>query len=95
MRKKEELELMVERMSDPDDEIVKAALDLVCNEIKTSTSSMTAVPKPLKFLRLHRGKMIEIHNSMKSKTNKVCFFGKIFISSFNSNRSCLPILYRC
>jgi len=50
---KEELELMVERVSDPVIDIVKAAIVAMKKEIRTSTSSMTSVPKPLKFLRPH------------------------------------------
>jgi 26S proteasome regulatory subunit N1 len=36
-----------------DTSLYGAALDAIKTFIKTSTSSMTAVPKPLKFLRPH------------------------------------------
>ena len=36
-----------------DTSLYKPALEAIKNFIKTSTSSMTAVPKPLKFLRPH------------------------------------------
>ncbi|KKY18696.1 putative 26s proteasome regulatory subunit [Phaeomoniella chlamydospora] len=50
---KEELEMLVERLQEPDTTLYKPALEQIKTFIKTSTSSMTAVPKPLKFLRPH------------------------------------------
>ncbi|RAK79879.1 proteasome regulatory particle base subunit RPN1 [Aspergillus fijiensis CBS 313.89] len=50
---KNELEMLVERLKEPDTSLYSPALDAIKNFIKTSTSSMTAVPKPLKFLRPH------------------------------------------
>ncbi|MCJ1362601.1 proteasome regulatory particle base subunit [Acarospora aff. strigata] len=59
---KTELEMLVERlqvrstMVDPDESdtsLYKPAIEAIKTFIKTSTSSMTAVPKPLKFLRPH------------------------------------------
>ena len=48
-----EMELLVERVRDPVKELRKAALEKMVEEVRTSTSSMTSVPKPLKFLRPH------------------------------------------
>ncbi|KAI9842517.1 MAG: proteasome regulatory particle base subunit [Sclerophora amabilis] len=48
-----ELEMLVERLMEPDVSLYKPAIESIKNFIKTSTSSMTAVPKPLKFLRPH------------------------------------------
>ncbi|KAL2864672.1 proteasome regulatory particle base subunit RPN1 [Aspergillus lucknowensis] len=50
---KSELEMLVERLKESDTSLYGPALDAIKNFIKTSTSSMTAVPKPLKFLRPH------------------------------------------
>jgi 26S proteasome regulatory subunit N1 len=50
---KEELELLVLRISDPSEGVVKLAINALKSEIRTSTGSMTSVPKPLKFLRPH------------------------------------------
>ncbi|XP_071735874.1 26S proteasome non-ATPase regulatory subunit 2 homolog A-like [Rutidosis leptorrhynchoides] len=50
---KQQLELYVERVSDADLGLQKVALESMRQEIRTSTSSMTSVPKPLKFLRPH------------------------------------------
>ncbi|KAI9883131.1 MAG: proteasome regulatory particle base subunit [Watsoniomyces obsoletus] len=50
---KSELEMLVERLLEPDTNLYKPALEAIKTSIRTSTSSMTAVPKPLKFLRPH------------------------------------------
>lgn len=71
LKKKEDLELMVERVKSDQPELVKAALELLKNEIRSSTSSMTAVPKPLKFLRAHRNELVETHARMAASPNKV------------------------
>ncbi len=48
---KTNLDLCVERLSDPDAGVVKLALNTMISEIRSATASMTSVPKPLKFLR--------------------------------------------
>ncbi|KAL8888823.1 MAG: hypothetical protein Q9215_003814 [Flavoplaca cf. flavocitrina] len=50
---KSELEMLVSRLKEPDSTLYIPALDAIKDFIKTSTSSMTAVPKPLKFLMPH------------------------------------------
>ncbi|XP_015887277.1 26S proteasome non-ATPase regulatory subunit 2 homolog A [Ziziphus jujuba] len=50
---KQQLELYVERVQDPDPGLQKIAIECIRHEIRASTSSMTSVPKPLKFLRPH------------------------------------------
>lgn len=50
---KEKLQLMVTRATDPDEGVQKLALETIRTEIRSATSSMTSVPKPLKFLRPH------------------------------------------
>ncbi|XP_073010327.1 26S proteasome non-ATPase regulatory subunit 2 homolog A-like [Typha latifolia] len=52
---KQQLELYVERVQDVDPGVQKLALESMRQEIRTATSSMTSVPKPLKFLRPHYG----------------------------------------
>ncbi|CAN7109042.1 unnamed protein product [Brassica rapa subsp. narinosa] len=61
---KQNLELYVERVQDPNPELQKAALESMRQEIRASTSSMTSVPKPLKFLRPHYGTLKELHKNM-------------------------------
>ncbi|KAH6676723.1 putative 26S proteasome regulatory subunit rpn-1 [Halenospora varia] len=58
---KSELDMLVERVMESDTSLYKAALEAIKDSIKTSTSSMTAVPKPLKFLRPHYIPMTELY----------------------------------
>ena len=50
---KDNLDLLVERAKDSVAGVQKLAIQSIANEIKTATSSMTSVPKPLKFLNSH------------------------------------------
>lgn len=74
--KKKELELLVERAQDPDQGVARLALDTIVTELKTSTSSMTSVPKPLKFLRPHFAGLIEHYDKLPAGSLK-CFFADI------------------
>lgn len=46
------------------------ALDTISNEIRTATTSMTSVPKPLKFLRPLYGTLKEAYERMSSGENR-------------------------
>jgi 26S proteasome regulatory subunit N1 len=61
---KQQLELYVERVQDGDPAIQKMALEAMRQEIRTATSSMTSVPKPLKFLRPHYGTLKSYYEKM-------------------------------
>ncbi|XP_077235192.1 26S proteasome non-ATPase regulatory subunit 2 homolog A-like isoform X2 [Tasmannia lanceolata] len=61
---KQQLELYVERVQDSDPGVQKLALESMRQEIRTSTSSMTSVPKPLKFLRPHYGTLKAFYETM-------------------------------
>lgn len=61
---KQQLELYVERVQDSDPGLQKVALESMRTEIRTSTSSMTSVPKPLKFLRPHYGILKAYYETM-------------------------------
>ncbi|CZS88568.1 hypothetical protein WAI453_010712 [Rhynchosporium graminicola] len=58
---KSELDMLVERLTESDKSLYKSALEAIKDSIKTSTSSMTAVPKPLKFLRPHYEPMTKLY----------------------------------
>lgn len=60
---KEGLELAVQRLEEPDTSLHQLALDHLIGEIRSSTSSMTAVPKPLKFLRPFYDKLKSIYQT--------------------------------
>jgi len=42
------------------------ALDVIVNELRTATASMTSVPKPLKFLRPHFAPLKALYGTLKS-----------------------------
>jgi 26S proteasome regulatory subunit N1 len=44
------------------------ALDVIVTELRTATSSMTSVPKPLKFLRPHFGALKGLYNQIQNET---------------------------
>ncbi|KAF0925139.1 hypothetical protein E2562_015415 [Oryza meyeriana var. granulata] len=61
---KEQLELYVVRAQDADPGVQKLALESMRQEIRSATSSMTSVPKPLKFLRPHYGTLKSYFETM-------------------------------
>lgn len=63
-QKKEELELLVQRIQDEDEGVVQMSLDALIHELKVATSSMTSVPKPLKFLSPHYDTLVQHYNSL-------------------------------
>jgi 26S proteasome regulatory subunit N1 len=50
--------------------VAKLALNSIINEIRTSTATMTSVPKPLKFLSPHIDSLKERCDKMKAGENK-------------------------
>lgn len=58
-------------LQEPDTTLYKPALDAIKTFIKTSTSSMTAVPKPLKFLRPHYDELTAVYEKWPSGADKV------------------------
>uniref|UniRef100_A0AAX7T7B3 26S proteasome non-ATPase regulatory subunit 2 n=1 Tax=Astatotilapia calliptera TaxID=8154 RepID=A0AAX7T7B3_ASTCA len=66
----EDLEMMVERLSEENTALYRPALEELRRQIRSSTTSMTSVPKPLKFLRPHYGKLKEIYEGMAPGENK-------------------------
>lgn len=67
---KQQLELYVERVQDPDTGLQLVALESMRQEIRTATSSMTSVPKPLKFLRPHYGTLKLHYEKMPDSDTK-------------------------
>ncbi|KAH6607614.1 hypothetical protein Trco_003927 [Trichoderma cornu-damae] len=74
---KSELDVVVERLTltyclkESDNSLYKPALEMMKSAIKTSTSSMTAVPKPLKFLRPHYETLTKLYEEWPNDENKV------------------------
>ncbi|KAK8231435.1 armadillo-type protein [Phyllosticta capitalensis] len=70
---KNELDMLVERIQESNTSLYKPALEAIKNFIKTSTSSMTAVPKPLKFLRPHYESLEKTYESWPEGDDKASF----------------------
>ncbi|ODV77992.1 26S proteasome regulatory complex, non-ATPase subcomplex, Rpn1 subunit [Suhomyces tanzawaensis NRRL Y-17324] len=68
---KDELELLVERLNEADHKVdfYQQCLTTLKTFIKDSTTSMTAVPKPLKFLRPHYPNLTELYTRWNDKSD--------------------------
>ncbi|XP_063624181.1 26S proteasome non-ATPase regulatory subunit 2 [Cydia splendana] len=72
-RLQEELNMLVEKLMGNEKDLYFPALQMLSNLIRTSTTSMTSVPKPLKFLREHYPALKEVYEKIKdAKTKKFC-----------------------
>jgi len=58
---KEKLDLLAERVRDSDKSQRDHALQQIKQEVANATSSMTSVPKPLKFLQAHYDSLKEFY----------------------------------
>ncbi|KAJ9644691.1 proteasome regulatory particle base subunit [Coniosporium apollinis] len=67
---KSDLDMLVERIQGDDPSLYRPALEKIKEFIKTSTSSMTAVPKPLKFLRRHYESLEKTYESWPEGDDK-------------------------
>jgi 26S proteasome regulatory subunit N1 len=63
--------MLVERLKESDSSLYRPALESLRTLIKTSTSSMTSVPKPLKFLGPHYSTLIDCHAAWPESDTKV------------------------
>ncbi|KAF7722257.1 proteasome regulatory particle base subunit [Apophysomyces ossiformis] len=90
---KNELELLVERLQEQNQELYRPALEHLRTLIRTSTSSMTAVPKPLKFLSPHYSLLRDLHASWPESANKKLFADILSVLSMSyaeeGQRECL------
>ncbi|KAJ8299161.1 hypothetical protein KUTeg_023221 [Tegillarca granosa] len=69
----EELNMLVERLTESDQSLYKPALESLRSQIRASTTSMTSVPKPLKFLRPHYETLKEVYEKIKeAETKRFC-----------------------
>lgn len=74
---KNELEMLVERLKEDDASLYRPALESLRTLIRTSTSSMTSVPKPLKFLRPHYPELKSFYESWKQTGADKSLFAEI------------------
>ena len=61
---KDELNVCVERLTESDVSLYAGSLAIMREKIRSSTSSLTSVPKPLKFLREHFDSLKQIHEKL-------------------------------
>ena len=64
----EELEMLVTRLRESDTSLYLPSLEALRTRIRSATTSMTAVPKPLKFLRDHFDTLKTIYSAMQEDT---------------------------
>ncbi|KAI8912639.1 armadillo-type protein [Gorgonomyces haynaldii] len=67
---KNELDMLVERLQESNQQLYRPALESMRTLIRTSTSSMTSVPKPLKFLRVHYPILTDIYQKWPQSDTK-------------------------
>ncbi|KAH9896953.1 26S proteasome regulatory complex non-ATPase subcomplex Rpn1 subunit [Cubamyces lactineus] len=70
---KNELEMLIERLREPNTELYRPALETLRTLIRTSTSSMTSVPKPLKFLHPHYPGLQSLYETWPPSEDKSLF----------------------
>ena len=87
----EELNMLVERLKETSVDLHKPSLEVLRTQIKSSTSSMTSVPKPLKFLRQHYATMKELFETWPNQENKALLADIISIlaMTISEERECL------
>lgn len=67
---KDDLDLLVLRLKEPNADLYLPALEQLRKLIKSATTSMTAVPRPLKFLREHYDTLKSIYETMPNDQTK-------------------------
>uniref|UniRef100_A0AC34PXR3 26S proteasome non-ATPase regulatory subunit 2 n=1 Tax=Panagrolaimus sp. JU765 TaxID=591449 RepID=A0AC34PXR3_9BILA len=67
----DDLNMLVERLEGKDVELYMPSLEMLKSLIRASTTSMTSVPKPLKFMRAQYGRMKQIHEKMIDEKSKL------------------------
>ncbi|XP_058447673.1 26S proteasome non-ATPase regulatory subunit 2 [Malaya genurostris] len=97
----DELNMLVERLQEPSVDLHLPALETMAKLIKASTTSMTSVPKPLKFMRSHFETMKEIHKKMtasvkEKSTAKLCAeIISVLAMTMGTGKECLVYRLLC
>ncbi|XP_025834364.1 26S proteasome non-ATPase regulatory subunit 2 [Agrilus planipennis] len=87
----EELNLCVERLIEDDEKLYLPALLTLGKLIRASTTSMTSVPKPLKFMKPHYSTMKDIYSKLREEEIKrVCAdIISVLAMTMGEGRDCL------
>jgi len=67
---KDDLDLLILRLKETNVDLYLPALEQIRKQIKSATTSMTSVPKPLKFLREHYDTLKSIYDTMPTDQTK-------------------------
>lgn len=60
----EDIQLLVERVKDKEEGLALTSLNMLKELVRSSTTSMTSVPKPFKFLKPHFQGLVDFYNLM-------------------------------
>ncbi|KAL1493428.1 hypothetical protein ABEB36_011485 [Hypothenemus hampei] len=87
----EELNLCVERLAENDENLYQSALNVLATKIRASTTSMTSVPKPLKFMRPHYDTMKQVYEKITNPLiKKLCAdIVSVLAMTMGEGRDCL------
>ncbi|XP_037933411.1 26S proteasome non-ATPase regulatory subunit 2 [Teleopsis dalmanni] len=93
----EELEMLVQRLQETDKNLYKPALEMMAKLIRASTTSMTSVPKPLKFMRPHYETMKTIYKHMHDQeTRHLCAdIISVLSMTMGTGKDCLAYRFLC
>lgn len=92
--------MLVERLQEDKTELYLPALETMAQLIRASTTSMTSVPKPLKFMRPHYDTMKEIHiklqKSQDISVQKMCAeVISVLAMTMGTGKDCLVYRLMC
>lgn len=89
--------MLVERLQESQTELYMAALEALRGLIRASTTSMTSVPKPLKFMRIHYESMKEIYKKMPDvETRQTCAdIISVLAMTMGTGKECLVYRFLC
>ncbi|XP_068149198.1 26S proteasome non-ATPase regulatory subunit 2 [Drosophila tropicalis] len=93
----EELEMLVQRLQESDKKLYQLALETMSKLIRASTTSMTSVPKPLKFMRPHYETMKTVYKHMPDEqTRQMCAdIISVLSMTMGSGKDCLAYRFLC
>lgn len=89
--------MLVERLQESQADLYMAALEALRSLIRASTTSMTSVPKPLKFMRIHYDSMKEIYKKMPDATTRQACADIISVlaMTMGTGKECLVYRFLC
>lgn len=94
---RDELNLLVQRLREPEHALYMPSLEIMAKLIRASTTSMTSVPKPLKFMRPHYEEMKNIYKRMPNEeTRFLCAdIISVLAMTMGSGKDCLAYRFAC